>query len=332
MKVAGILLGILATSAVAVFGWSMFGTGAGESASNPDRIAAHYDAPGNDSVHQLMDRLRPLHRRLETPRPGDWLNEHDEPGQSYDQYVAGNPNRALGTRRVLYIQPVGDFTPTQRKIVSLTADFMSRYFCLPVKVKKDLPLSKIPQKARRVHPSWGMPQILTTYVLDEVLAPQLPGDAAALIAFTASDLWAGPDWNFVFGQASLRDRVGVWSIYRNGDPEQDDAGFRLCLVRTLKTATHETGHMFSMRHCTAYECNMCGANHREESDRRPLEVCPECVAKVWHATGADPLKRVQMLEDFCRTQNLDDEAAVYQKSGSAIRAGRSERSGAEVGE
>ena len=34
---------------------------------------------------------------------------------------------------------------------------------------------------------------------------------------------------------------------------------------------HETGHMFSMRHCTKYECLMSGTNHMGETDRRPLE-------------------------------------------------------------
>ncbi len=59
--------------------------------------------------------------------------------------------------------------------------------------------------------------------------------------------------------------MGVWSIYRNGDPRQGDDAFRLCLRRTIKTATHETGHMFSMYHCTLFECNMCGSNHRVEN-------------------------------------------------------------------
>ena len=68
----------------------------------------------------------------------------------------------------------------------------------------------------------------------------------AYLALTASDLWPGQGWNFVFGEASLRQRIGVWSIYRNGDPETD---FQLCLRRTLSTASHETGHILGMAHC-----------------------------------------------------------------------------------
>ena len=89
--------------------------------------------------------------------------------------------------------------------------------------------------------------MLTTYILHDVLPPRLSQDAAVLIALTAADLWPGEGWNYVFGQASLSDRVGVWSLHRFGDAEESDDAFRQCLRRTLKTASHETGHMFSMR-------------------------------------------------------------------------------------
>ena len=265
------------------------------------------------ALKQTRGKLRPLHTKLGKPRPGDWLVEHAEPGQTFEQYLKCRPVRPVGARNTIYIQPLGNFSKSQRNIIDLTAEFMGIYFNVPVKVKDDLPLSIVPAKARRVHPNWGMKQILSTHVLDQVLKPRLPKDAAAYIAFTTSDLWPGRGWNFVFGQASLRERVGVWSIYRNGDPDKDAASFRLCLLRTLKTATHETGHMFSMLHCTAYECNMCGSNHREESDRRAIALCPECLPKVCWAANTAPLPRFKRLEIFCRKVGLKDEAAFYGK-------------------
>jgi len=267
----------------------------------------------------VMEKLRPLHKKPRKPGPHDWLAQHREPGQTFQEYLHCRPVTPRGKRRAMYVQPLGEFTKTQRRIVTLTADFMGRYFNLPVKIEKDLPLSIVPARARRVHPTWGDKQILSTYVLDEVLRPKLPGDAAACIAFTTSDLWPGPGWNFVFGQASLRDRVGVWSVYRNGDPDKDEAAFRLCLLRTMKTATHEIGHMFSMRHCTKYECNMCGSNHREESDRRPIALCPECMAKVCWATRSDPITRYGKLAGFCKEHGLKPQAEFYEKSINALR-------------
>ena len=218
-----------------------------------------------------------------------------------------------------YIQPLGDFSPTQRKIVQLAGEFLGIYYQLPVRVRNDLPLSLIPERARRNHPQWGVPQILSTYVLDKVLKPRLPGDGVALIAFTTADLWPGEGWNFVFGQASLANRVGVWSMARFGDPERSPDALRLALRRTLATAAHETGHMFSIEHCVFYECLMCGSNSLEEADRRPLCLCPQCLAKLCYATGADPEKRFQALIDFGQARGLKEEADFWQKSLDAIQ-------------
>jgi len=290
---------------------ALFGTHAGCSrAADPD---------DRTMLPSKYRKLLPLHAKLGQPRPGDWLDQHDEPGQTFRQYVRGRPVRPTKERGVIYVQPLGDFNRTQRKVIDLTAEFMGIYFDLPVKVGEDLPLRMIPEKARRTHPTWGDKQILSTYVLYDVLRPRLPRDGCVFIALTASDLWPGAGWNFVFGQASLRERVGVWSIYRNGDPDESDDAFRLCLRRTLKTATHETGHMFSMQHCILYECNMCGCNHRGESDRRPLALCPHCLAKLCYATGADPEKRFEKLIAFCKKNGLAEEQAFYERSLSTMR-------------
>jgi archaemetzincin len=266
-----------------------------------------------------FQRLVPLHTPLGKPRSGDWLDRHSESGQTYKEYRAGKPVRATARRKVLYIQPLGSFDPAQRKIIDLTAKFEGIYFQLPVKVLDDLPLSTIPEQARRIHPEWKTPQILSTYVLDQVLKPRLPADAVASIAFTASDLWPGEGWNFVFGQASLGDRVGVWSIHRFGHPEASDEAFRLTLQRTLRTAVHETGHMFSMPHCTSYECVMCGSNHLEEADRQPLWLCPICLAKLCYATGADPQQRFKELIAFAKQHGLADEEKFWSRSLEALQ-------------
>lgn len=262
----------------------------------------------------MIDTLRQLHTKLGKPQPGDWLDVHHEPGQTFRQYTRSKPIIPQDKRRVIYIQPLGDLTPTHHKIISTTAEFMESFFGLPVKTRDDLPASTVPAKARRRHPERGMEQILTTYVLDEVLKARLPDDAAAYIALTATDLWPGRGWNFVFGEASIVERVGVWSLARNGDPDEGEDAYRLCLLRTLKTATHETAHMFSMLHCTAYECDMTGSNHREESDRRPLWLCPECMAKVCWATRTDPVQRYRKLAQLCHKYGLAREATFYEKA------------------
>jgi archaemetzincin len=118
--------------------------------------------------------------------------------------------------------------------------------------------------------------------------------------------------------ASIRQRVGVWSIFRNGDPEGDEDERALCLLRTIGTGTHETGHMLSMLHCIRYECNMNGSNSREESDKTPLALCPECAAKIWWACACDPVQRYEKLEAFCRKNGLMKQAEFYRKSRETI--------------
>jgi archaemetzincin len=274
-------------------------------------------APPISKLERQIERLRALHSKLPPPGPSDWLAHHKEAGQTFAEYMACDPTLPRGARRTLYVLPLGDFTAAQQRIVDLSAEFLRRYFNLPATILDGIPLSEIPPRARRTHPSWGDSQILSTYVLDRVLRPRLPDDAAAMIALTAADLWPGDGWNFVFGQASLRHRVGVWSIYRNGDAEKE---FALCLLRTIKTATHETGHMFSIDHCTAYRCNMCGSNSRAESDRNPLWLCPECVAKVAWATGDELVPRYRRLAEFCDEHGLRPQAEFYRRSIAVLEA------------
>lgn len=305
--------------------WLSAGTGAREPGATTRPTTAPAKTVSVKMLEGMMDKLRPLHRKLGRPRRGEWLYHHAEPGQTFRQYLASRPVVPGGKRRVIYIQPLGTLTQTQRKIVDLAGDFLGRYYGLAVKVQAALPDSAVPASARRTHPSWGDRQVLSTYVLDEVLLPRLPDDAFACIALTASDLWPGRGWNFVFGQASLRRRVGVWSMYRFGDPDRGADAFRLCLLRTLRTAAHEMGHMCSMLHCTAYACGMCGSNSLGESDRRPLALCPECLGKVCWATNARPAERYGKLIEFCKAHGLKAEQAFYEKSLKALTAAAGEK-------
>jgi len=265
-------------------------------------------------LRDVQAKLEPLAKKLGKPRPGEWLAQHREPGQTFAEYFRADPVRKSDQLGTIYICQIGDFSKEQKRVLEITRDYMAHFFSVPVKLTKVVPLADIPGEAKRTHPSWGDRQILASYVLDQVLRPERPDDALAYLAFTSSDLWPGEGWNFVFGQANLRERVGVWSIYRNGDPSKDKAAFQLCLRRTLSTATHETGHILTIKHCIAYDCNMNGSNNREESDSRPLHYCPVCMRKLLWNLQVEPISYLGKLEGFCREQGLDDEALWYHKA------------------
>jgi archaemetzincin len=269
----------------------------------------------DNSYLDLEQKLRPITDPLPPPRQGDWLAEHHEPGQTFAEYLSSKPVHKTNKLHTIYLCLVGDFTEPQRRVLKLTQDYLAVFFDCQVKVHRQIALADIPAKARRTHPTWGDRQLLTSYILHEALEPDRPADALAYLALTASDLWPGEGWNFVFGEASLRERTGVWSIYRNGDPEQD---FLLCLRRTLGTASHETGHILGMRHCTAYACLMNGSNHQDESDRTPNRLCPVCLRKLCWNLGIEPIRYLTALKTFCRRNNLHTEAGWYDKAISTL--------------
>ncbi len=273
------------------------------------------ERPLSSGLRKAAQQVRPLHEKKRDPQPGDWLTAHQESGQTFVQYARGNPNRPTRTRTTIYIQPLGSFDPAREPLIKDTAMMMTRFYGVPVKVLDPVRLNRIPDKARRVHPQWGSKQLLTTYLLYDVLLEKRPKDAVAVLGLTTSDLWPGDRWNFVFGQADLRQRVGVWSTYRNGDPAKD---YATCLRRTLRTAVHETGHMLGIKHCIAYECLMNGSNSRQESDRQPMHFCPECVRKVWWACGANPIRRYKELAVFAEKKRLGKEAQFWRKSIEAL--------------
>jgi archaemetzincin len=268
----------------------------------------------DEALPPRFAKLLPLYSKLSPPQPGDWLDKHFELGQTYQQYLRGRPTRVEGQRRTIYVQPLGEMNPTQRKIIDLAAEYLGVYYQLPAKVCEPLPLDSVPDDAKRQRGDPEEEQLLTTYLLEDVLKPRFPDDAVAFIAFTTKDLWPGEGWNRVYGQALSQGRVGVWSIYCFGDPDAGRDAFHRCLLRTLKTASHETGHIFSIAHCTLYECDMCGSNHLEEADRRPAEMCPQCLAKLCHATGAKPAQRFQQLVDFYKAHDLKAEQAFAEQS------------------
>jgi archaemetzincin len=263
----------------------------------------------------LERKLRPLADPLPPPRPDDWLAEHPEPGQTFAEYLEARPVRKGDEWHTIYLCLVGAFSEAQRRALHLTQDYLALFFDAPVKVHRHLALGSIPARARRTHPTWGDEQVLTGYILREVLGPERPADALVYLALTASDLWPGRGWNFVFGQANRHQRTGVWSVYRNGDPGEDFTRF---LRRALGTASHELCHVLTMRHCTAFRCLMNGSNHQGERDAKPLHPCPVCLRKLCWNLRVDPVAYLTKLNAICRQNGLGPESGWYERALAAL--------------
>jgi archaemetzincin len=270
----------------------------------------------------IKDSVAPFFSPMPPPQESDWLASFPETGQTFEEYINGSPTLPTPERQTIYIQPMGEFTASQRKILNRTAEYMKAFYNLPVKLNPPVKLVKVPKEMSRENPFDRQKQIKTGYFLDDLLPKMLPEDAAAFICFTNYDLYPDENWNYVFGQATLQNRVGVWSLWRFGNADKSAEDYKKFLARTLKVAMHETGHMFSMLHCTKYECLMSGTNHLGETDRRPLDVCPECMAKIAWAFDYEPSKRYRNLADFWKQEKgwTDEEKLFIQKAEAVEKA------------
>jgi archaemetzincin len=224
--------------------------------------------------------------------PGDWLAEHPEIGESFAGYVGDPGGRPTAERRTIYVQPMG----RPAADLSVVRDLTEAWFGLPVTV---LPTVTV----ERVNPTIRDGQLLTTDIM-AWLYGRLPDDAVALVALTGTDLYPDPVWNYVFGQASLTHRVGVWSTARFGEPGSLEARRRLA-----KIMLHELGHMVGMPHCVWNHCLMNGSNDLTEADRAPLFLGPVCLHKLLWATDQTPTERYRVLAEAYTRHGLDAEAA-----------------------
>lgn len=266
-------------------------------------------------LRNAIKKIEPFFKPMGEPAAFDWLASHNEPGQTFEEYLDADPVKPTKERQKIYVLPLGTFTSQQKKIIEITAGYLEAFYDLGV---QQMPLQDIKRPLRikdtRRNPYTKAEQVRSGYILDDVLKPTLPADAAALIAFTNEDLFPDETMNYVFGQASLENRVGVWSLARL----DDSADYDTFLRRTLKIAAHETGHMFSMRHCTKYECVMSGTNHLAETDSRPIDACPECTAKVCWLSDIPPAERYTKLADFCRKNGMKKEAEEFRQKAEAV--------------
>ncbi|XP_077019766.1 archaemetzincin-2 isoform X2 [Tamandua tetradactyla] len=163
------------------------------------------------------------------------------------------------------------------------------------------------------------------------LRKKKPRNAFCVVGITMIDLYPRDSWNFVFGQASLTEGVGIFSFARYGSDFysahykgkvkklqktslSDYSVFdnyyvpeitSILLLRSCKTLTHELGHIFGLRHCQWLSCLMQGSNHLEEADRRPLNLCPVCLRKLQSAIGFSIVERYKALVRWIDDESVD---------------------------
>jgi archaemetzincin len=79
-----------------------------------------------DPYLEVERKLRPLAEPLPAPRPGDWLAVHDEPGQTFAEYLDARPVRRSDRLNTVYLCFVGEFNQGQRRVLDLTQHYTPR--------------------------------------------------------------------------------------------------------------------------------------------------------------------------------------------------------------
>lgn len=241
---------------------------------------------------------------IRRPGPHDWLASHPEPGQTFAAFLAGHPVVPGPARRTLYLQPLGRFHIGNEPPLDLLSRFAAAFFALEVVMLPVVPVTGI---TARINSYTGDRQLLTRDLL-ALLARRRPASACCVVGITMDDLYPDPAWNFVFGEASPRERVGVYSFARYRSSEAGEAASSLLLRRSCKVLAHETAHLLGIAHCVFYSCLMNGSNNLPESDARPLHLCPVDLRKLQYSTDFDVAARYQDLLAFTEDVGFTDES------------------------
>jgi archaemetzincin len=96
----------------------------------------------------------------------------------------------------------------------------------------------------------------------------------------ACDLYV-PVLTFVFGEAEMPGRAGVFSIHRlreefYGLPENPE----LLEGRAVRELRHEVGHLHGLSHCPDWSCVMSSSHSVERVDSKGERYCAECDARL----------------------------------------------------
>lgn len=249
---------------------------------------------------------------------GDWLSCNSERGQSVASFCRksfrASPHAHV---RTIELVPIGPFPPAAGGEAEAGAPDLAaleRYTAAffqcecrvgrPMKVGDGAVHSRIGDE--------GQQQLHVGSLIEVLGRIKYERDVLCRVGVTMCDLFDHEEGGFVYGTARPMDGVGVFSFARFGpDAELDDgsgagpasgpgesAHRRSPLYRCAKVLTHELGHLFGIEHCIHFECLMCGCNHLQEFDQRPLHLCPIDLRKLHEGCRFDVRARYAALAEL----------------------------------
>lgn len=148
------------------------------------------EAENEEYLRSLMKLFDPI------PKPGrsDWLAEHAEYGQTYEQFARGIYTRVSKRQKTIYLQPLEKEISTE--MLSTFEKFLSAYFPdMIIKVNAYIDLEKEKSVASRINDFSLRKQYNASDIL-KLLQSKVPRDSYCTIGCTMTDLYPQDSWNF----------------------------------------------------------------------------------------------------------------------------------------
>ncbi|RXR21566.1 archaemetzincin [Flavobacterium stagni] len=256
--------------------------------------------------------LQEVDEPLPPPEWMDWRSQHKEKKQTFVDFLKRKVVKIDADHFNIYLQPIGVFSKKENRLIRDVQKYLTAFYQTQVILAQPMDSTVIPEKGKRFVA--GKVQWKTGPILHQVLQPTQYPNAVVVMAITPTDLYPQDRWNFVFGQASYTERVGVSSFHRLAVANN----YTLTFQRLLKTSVHEIGHMFSLAHCLHAKCVMNGTNSLEESDRQPMYACSECLAKLDVHRSWDLKKRMEDLIALSESFHLESDCVHLKKQKKAM--------------
>ncbi|XP_061471601.1 archaemetzincin-2 isoform X3 [Rhineura floridana] len=278
--------------------------------------------------HFLNEAFQPasvLFKPITLHSESDWICSHPEPTQDFAQFYH-DPCRKMPTpqKNRIYVQPIGSFGDSRVSTdvyMKWLKDYGEAfYYGLTVRILGPVPVShtgcafRVNEYTRNLQIHAGMGIFSFARYDSEFYSANYKGTLKTAKKLLPSD-------------------YSVFDGYYT--PEITSK----LLLRSCKTLTHEIGHIFGLHHCQWLQCVMQGSNHLEESDQRPLDLCPICLRKLQSALGFSIAERYKALQRWMEEEatgteeGLSNEASMsFVKSVSAFGlTGRSPARSARCG-
>lgn len=154
-------------------------------------------------------KITARHNKMTIEDEEDWIPSMKNKPQSFDSWLKSKPNRVTSERKTLYILAL-DKSISDLFLENCRLYCSAFFYGLPVKVLDNIDIKKIEVKSRG---SKGTIQYNAREILKKA-KKRIPSDAYGLICVLNKDIYSREEWNYVFGYADLKSRVGVFSFAR----------------------------------------------------------------------------------------------------------------------